>query len=285
MTIASINISANPVLAYETYQVMLPREHIERPVIDKRDMGGFYQMNFEVHEARANRVFAMELLVNGLSRLVRCYNHASNLVFEGFVGRVDLNTGTVKLSNDITDVFNKQWSRYNPAGTVLRSDTQENTDSQGRVGIREGVHSLGEISLGVANQAVQTIIKRNGFANPQADAVNIGGKVLDRPKLSMVVLGFWHTLGWQRYNQTATSADDAVSTILGDIITAVGEFVNSTDIATNVTQVNEEFDSDRTGLDLVQSLCGVGDGGLRPYVAGFRKDREFYYKQAAKDDI
>ncbi|KKK45420.1 hypothetical protein LCGC14_3165530 [marine sediment metagenome] len=70
--------------------------------------------------------------------------------------------------------------------------------------------------------------------------------------------------------------------ILVPLTTDMGEFVVSTDIQDNVTQLEQEADTDRYAGELITSICAVGDGGLNKWIAGFEAGQQFYYRQARK---
>lgn len=284
MPIASVVITASPVTAWEQYTLTLDRKDIGRPRVEHRDLGGYWSFKFSIHPSFVTRALASDFLSNGLMRHVEVYNEKSEKDWEGFISRVSMNTGTTKIESDVGNMANRVFVRFNVGGTVSRSTTLNNTDSQGRFGIKERVMVGGEISLGVADQHAQQILDWVGWPSPGVRDINLGGQVLDRPQLQIDCLGYWHTLGGRVYNQTAVTTDTDASVIVGAIITDVGEFVRATEISDNTTQVNQEFDSDRTADGILKSVTALGDGAFHRWVAGMKADRVFYYKQAARPE-
>ena len=264
MPIASVVITANPVTAWEQFALTLDRKDIGRPRVEHRDVGGYWSFKCSIHPSFVTRALASDFLSNGIMRHVEVYNDKGEKDWEGFVSRVSMNTGTTKIESDVGNMANRVFVRYNVSGTVSRSTTLNNTDSQGRFGISERVLVGGEISLGVADQHAQQILDWVGWPSPGVRDINLGGKVLDRPQLQIDCLGYWHTLGRRVYNQTDLTTDADASTIVGNIITDV--------------------DSDRSADSIVKSITSLGDGAFHKWVTGFTDDRTFYYRQAARPE-
>ena len=61
----------------------------------------------------------------------------------------------------------------------------------------------------------------------------------------------------------------------------VGEFINSTDIGANATQVAQEYDADRRAGGIIKSIADLGDVNGNVWIAGVGLDREFYFKPGA----
>lgn len=284
MPIESVVIKANPVTAWEQFTLSLDREQLLQPRTKHRDLGGFWSSSFQIYTDLATRALASDFLANGIMRHVEMYDEKGTLDWEGFVNKVVVNTGTTKIQANREDMANKIFVRYNDAGTVKRSTTITNTDSSGRYGIKERVLVGGEVSLGVADQHAQQVIDWIGWPSPAVREINLGGRVLDRPSLEISCLGYWHTLSDRVYNQTALTTDADLSVVIANIITAVGEFIASTDIDDNTTQIAQEYDADRAGGDIIQSALALGDGAFHRWVGGVGPGRIFYAKQAAKPE-
>ncbi len=287
MPISTVVISANPVLKWEQFSKTLDRSEITRPVIEHRDMGGYYRFTFGIHPDFTSRTLASDFLINGAMRHVEVYNDKGLLDWEGYIGKVEERTGTTRSEMDLNNVFNRQWVRYNDAGAIERSTKFNDTDSQARIGITERARIGGEISLEVCNQYIQQLMTWTSYPSPQTRQIDLAGKIRGggknpTPELMFTCYGYWHTLFKRVYNQTAVSGDVAASVLIAAIITDVGQFVASTDIQDNITQLEQEADTDRYPGELITSITAVGDGGLNKWIAGFEADRKFYYRQAAK---
>ena len=280
--LGSVIVDANPVLDWEQFHLNLDRRHLVRPMPEYRDNGGNWKFTFGIHPDRITRAFSDELLENGGMRRVRLYSDQGILEWGGFLAKIIQETGTVKSELSLGNVFNRQWTRYNDAGTIKRSTKINDTDSQARIGIKERVVIAGEVSLSVADQGIQQLMNWTSFLSPSTRQIDFGGKVRGTPSMTLTALGWWHTLGFRTYNQTALTGDADASLIMTSIVDDVGEFVVSKEIEDNVSQLEREFDADRKANEIVLSIATVGDGGFNRWIAGMGSEGEFYYKQAAR---
>ena len=284
MGIASIVLTANPVTAWEQFALTIDREHLLSPQVEHRDLGGYYSAKFGVHTDRVTRTFAQDFISNGLMREVNIFNDEGGRDWQGFINKIVMDTGTARIEADLSNMTNKAFVRYNDAGTVKRSTTITNTDSSDRFGVKERVLVGGEINLGVADQHAQQIINWQGWPSPTLREINLGGRVKDRPSLTIECLGYWHTLFWRTYNQTASTGDNDLSVVVKAVVDDVADFMRTFAINDNTTQVCQEFDSDRTAADVLRSLVGLGDGAFHRWVSGFEFDRVFYLRQGARPE-
>ena len=69
--------------------------------------------------------------------------------------------------------------------------------------------------------------------------------------------------------------------VVAAIITAVGQFVASTRIDANATQIAQKHDADRTADAILKSIASVGGADDNPWVVGIDASRGFYYQEAA----
>ena len=157
MAISSVVISANPVLGWEQYSKTFDRSEITKPIVEQRDMGGFYRFIFNVHSDFTNRTLTSDFLVNGAMRHIEVYNDKGLVIWEGFIGKIEERTGTTRSEMNLNNVFNRQWCRYNDAG-IQRSTKFNDTVSQARIGIRERPILAGEVSLSVADQYMEGLM-------------------------------------------------------------------------------------------------------------------------------
>ena len=283
MSTASVVISHNPILNWEQFNLSLDRKYIVNPKIKRRDIGGYWSFDFVIHESMIDRAFAGDFLTNGGMRHIEVFNDRGIKDWEGFIYKVIYDTGTAKVELNLNNVANKMWARYNASGTIARSTVIQDTDSQNRIGIKERVIVAGEVSASVADQGVQQYVDWFGFPSPALREIRKGRKA-GRAKLEIRCLGYWHTLGWRVYNQTAVSGDADASTIVTAIINGVGQFVKTKDIETNVTQLEQEFNSDRYASEILTSIASIGDSSYHKWIVGMENDRTFYYRQASKPE-
>lgn len=281
MAWGSITIEANPVTAFEDYHRTLPRERFAKPKTTKRDQGGFWSAEFEY--LSRSKQDALAFLNSALGREIKFFNDHGTKDWEGMINTVTLDTGTARMINTLNDMTNKIWVRYTPigGGAVARSTVFESAVSQGRFGIKEFVLSGGEIDAAQADQLAESYLNLNFWPTPTLAQISQGGSILLQPKVTVKCIGYIQTLKWRRYNQTAVAGTQGTSTQVGDIITAVGQFVATTNILANSTLVTMEYDADREALGIIDGCADLGDLNNNIWVDGMEVDRDFYFREAA----
>jgi len=279
----SLVITENPVTAWEQFHEMFHMQDlIDVPRVVKRDMGGYHSMTFEMVVEEA---IARQYLSQGVGRNVELFYEDGRTAWEGMISAVELDTGTARIRTTIDNMGNYVWVRHQPVGggAAVRSNIAENAASQARYGYKHWVIAGGELDAGVADQMAEKWLRGNYWPQPVLDQISFDATSM-QAKLKFNCIGYYHTLNWCVYNQTALSgeadADSVISAILADA--HVGQFIESTDIRTNVTQVTQEFDADRRAKDILESIAALGDVSYLPWVVGVGPGREFYYRPAGK---
>lgn len=305
--IGSISISRNPVLTQSP--------HIERTLLpdqgwragtyrhETRAQGGFWSASFEMlGPLDALRDF----LQKGLAAHVQSFTPAGELAWEGYVHEMDLALpGGLSLSVSLDLLANKVWTRYNTtsdvevgstvqdydpealarallfgAGGAVRSAVAEDAASQARWGIREKVLSGGRLaSSGVADDIAALYLAR--FANPTRPSLRIqAGVNQDDIGLTVTCHGYWRTLEWRTYKQTAATLTEDVSAQIDLVVTAAGQFVAESRVAANTLQVPQVHDADRRAADILLDAARLGDASNNRYAIGVYENRILHYEQA-----
>jgi len=281
----TIVLSPNPVtLAGGNYHEELSVGRFEDEQYELRDVGGFYSCQFKV--ARPTKEWAIEFLNNGAGRHVQFYNDKSNLNWEGYVNTVEMHVGAATVRCSLTDMANSVWCRYSPlgGGAVTRSTVMDNAASQARWGIKEEVLNAGQVAAAQADQRAQAYLNRSYWAKPSLESIRLGARS-EEINLTVHGLGYWHTLGWRVYNQTVNTGTDNAAAVVITVVTAVGDFIASTEYDGNATAVTRVFDADRRANDIIESICDLGDGDYNLFVAGVEAERHFYYRQGAPSEL
>ena len=287
MGVGSVVIRANPVLAWEDFGMSIDRKFIEKPTLEDRDIGGHWKATFDFTSSMITDGLVEDFLYNGGMRHVEIFNERGTQRWEGFIGKVEYDSGYGEEELNIMNVFNKQWARYVTGGTpaIDRTDAIENADSQDRIGIREKVWVGSEVSKAVANQAVAIADKWLSYPSPSTREIIVGSRKRGKKSLSVTAYGYYHALKARVYNQTILTGDGECSTMVGSIITDTGQFVNSTYIETNLTPFEQKIDVDREVGELIASFASFGDSGFHKWITGMRENREFYFMQAARPEF
>lgn len=262
MTIKSIEISQNPVTAWETYHRSLyPKDIGQSAEFFGLDRGrvadwSFGRLRFNMAGSRPE---LEEFFEYALGRDVKVHNDRNGVDYEGFILSLDLNTGVHKLKKSLHHIFNRAWARYDATGGVdqtQRSTVLNDTSSQDRFGIIERIVGGGQQSGLVAiDQGVKN--KLEWFTWPKVNP-DFGAGSGD-PNIQIVAVGYGHTLKWRVYNQTVLVGDANLSVVASAVITACGDFIASSDIDLNLLQVPQEYDTDRIAYDVMDGLSAMGD--------------------------
>jgi len=281
MAYDTIVIENNPVNVLESYHQELNQDEFDIQNVISRDMGGFWSAKFGILNPRRN--YALQMLSNGPGRSVKFFNDRSICVWEGFISKVVVSTGAASAFNDIQPVANEVWVRYRDftTGNLARSTVAAHENSSLKYGQKDWVLSGGQLRDTVADQKAENYLDLNYWATPQLDSFEIGGRGAGEVDLQVQCLGWWHTLDWRVYNQTILVVEANAGAVVTAITTAVGDFIESTQIEANATQVAQEYDADRRAGGIIKSIADLGDARGNAWIAGVGLDREFYFKVGA----
>jgi len=277
MHTGSIVLTHNPVTAWETFQETLHVGDWSQIQSTERDMGGYYNASWQT--PLRNRPWAINWLFNGLGRNVGLFTLDGRPYWEGFVNEIILDTGTIQITMSLRGMSNRVWGRRIPVGggAVVRSTVQNHAASQGRFGIKEEILNCGEMSAAPAAALAQKYLNLHYWPTLSKFGWSRG-----KPGLRFRCLGYWHTLDWRVYTQVPLGGEANASVVGGAIITAVGDFVESSTIELNTTQVAQKYDSDRRSGDVISSIAEVGDSSYHRWIAGMGANRHFYYRETAR---
>jgi len=230
-----------------------------------------------------------EIFTNGLGRHIDVAMPYGPVFWDGQATKLVLKVGPLELSRNLNEVWNSIWLRYRTIGgtSTARSTTVNDTPSQARYGIREFVGTVGEVnSLAQADQLANRYLDYNAMPrvymaiNPsvgRASEKNIGLEIAGK--------GYFDTLNWKHYNQTASTGTKNADLVVDDIITAVGAFVASSRTDTNATPTPKVYDIDRKGGEIIRSIAGMGDSSYNRWICRMNVGREFVFQQAASPAI
>jgi hypothetical protein len=310
MSIGSIVISENPVTqaggAYS--KTHLPHDWIPGSYGHEiRSMGGFWRARFTLRGI-VGKEYELEQMLNlGLGRHMEAFSPGGVLVWQGFVNELRLSTPSLDYSVSLSDFANRVWVRFDTTinkktGATLQiydaegivraragtdagdpsstSTVYDNLSSQARYGIKEEVISGGENNATAANAAAQMFLAR--LADPLRGAVNIrqGGSGDGEVTLEVGCRGYWETLDWRVYNQTALTGNEDISVMIPLVVSASGAFVDGSRIAANSMELPREFDSDRRAGSILFDFARAGDASANRYVVGIYEGRQLIYEQA-----
>jgi hypothetical protein len=284
LSVEAIVVSRNVISTYEDYTKTLTPKTFTAPRMSHREIGGFYSATYEL--TTTDREESIALLNMSPGRDVKFYNEKGNLDWEGMIRSVALDTGIAVLENDLQNMANAVFVRYQPVGggATVRSTTVEDALSQARWGKKTWVLSGGEVSAAAADQRAQVFLDQVFWAKPTLKSLNQGGTLSKIIKLRFTCIGYWHTLDWSVYNQTAVAGETSASTIAAAIFADadVAQFLTGYTTETNDTQLTQEYDADRKPTSILAGIAAYGDSDDDLWVAGVGPGRVGYYRQGAQ---
>lgn len=209
-------------------------------------------------------------------------------IWEGYINRMSFNAGGVEYTISLDEMANRVVVSYTDpsvsATTPQTATVADNTTSQGIYGIKVDTLDLG-VHLGtstiIANLRNAVLAQR---AYPKTSIAQGQGSGL----LHIEMLGFYHTLEWERYGNTAATN----VTLSNYLIAILGANINGTDffdssdtsgITTNAITILQNSIRGETSWDRMRMACEAGDG-TNYYVIGITPTnfqtgtRTFYYR-------
>lgn len=285
----TIQVRHNPVTEWESYSKTFDASPDEKTPgyfglqFSQRAEGGFHRCSFGI---RGSYDFLASFMQNALGREISVYDNNGDVVWEGYIHQMEFDAGSAVYSIDIGDMANAVWVRYRVRGssTTSRSAVQTNANSIAKYGRKEFVLSGGELeSTDIADGIAQQYVDLHGWPRPSPTRIDPEKELNEYPAIEVDARGWFETLNWCTYNQTASTDNQGASSQVDDIIsdTDVGQFVLSKDIGTNSTLVSKEYDADRRGGDIVRDIARVGDAKNKRWLAYMDVNRQFGFREAS----
>ncbi|MCK5564531.1 MAG: hypothetical protein KAJ07_04740 [Planctomycetes bacterium] len=303
--IGSIRVAKNPVTnsgpvsPFTVYADLIVENSYEHEI---RAMGGFWRSSFDILGTFDELRFMM---LNSLGADVKSYSESSALAFHGYVHQAILRFPGGQLRFRLDGVGNSVWSRYLAAASggdvgsvaqdynaeevarlstelegstsTARSTKQNDLVSQAKYGIIDHVLSGGISSSGVADNQAQNYLAVNAFPKPSfefADEnINPGSTSLE-----FIVYGYYRTLDFRMYFQTASPGNANASDVAGAVIADVGQFIDSSRIVANTLQISQVYDTDRRASNILFDIARRGDASNNRHVIGVYENREIIYQ-------
>jgi len=283
MSVGSITIKESPVIGSVDFNDNLEagdwvRDSYEHEI---RSIGGFWRAQFELQPDRLGLGYLEEYMENGVGRNVDAYDSNGLLVWQGYIDRLKLELPGVDIVVTLDNMANRVWVRFlsTAGGATNRSTKANDTESQNRFGTKEQTLAGNIISVSAAaDQAAEANLSQ--YADPRQSETGIRSTIGERePRLKIFCKGYYHTLNWRTYNQTATTGDQNINVQIQDIINDMGEFIDDTDLVTNTTQVTQYHDDDEFAGDIIQRITNLADSSNNRHIIGVYEDRELRYEQ------
>lgn len=251
-----------------------------------RAMGGFWSAEFHIAPNDAIGILYLEeYLERGLGRHVTAYAESGRVAWEGFINRLVLNYPGARAEVSLTPMANKVWVRYltSEGGLVKRSTVYQDTASQDRYGIKEAILQGAIMSSAtLADQTAEAYL--NNYADPRRPRVSVQESRGEGVFLEVFCHGYFRTLNWRSYNQTATAGTQNASAQIDDILTAAAEFIRVWDLESNTSQVDRLNNADELAGDLILNIARTADSSADRFIVGCYEGLALKYEQVKDID-
>jgi hypothetical protein len=253
---------------------------------DLRNVGGYWSAALKLNDTVRK---IEDWLENGLGRHITVYNPNLDIIWEGFVNRLNATLGgqqhsvgpLLDMANRIKVTYSTENANVEPpvTGSRLTLAAGNNADSQGRYGIVERSFSVRGTDATGATQVRDMMLNDPTTVNPPvSDQFSFGG---GGPGADIECLGYWHWLDTYYYTLTGVTGYENLSAKIQAVLAAnpnAGVF--STDysqITANTYQVKRYETGDRKGLDVLMELRKLGDSSNNVYQMGMYAGRRMVY--------
>jgi len=252
-------------------------------------VGGYDKASFTINDEK-NAL--EEWFEEGLGRHIECYNHAQNLIWEGFVNKVSINLGPLSASRGpLLDAPNRVFAVYSALDTTTnppvrgertKTAAANDTYAQELYGIIESIQSIGTATAVDAAQAQNTYLAENALPETTQATAGASG-----PSVTIECLGYYHWLKTYVYNQIANTGTQNLSVKLTAVLNAeLNTIINGNmDITANTLQVEQFENSDKTAWALIKALVALGDATNARYLFGVWGGRRAIYEAAPTTEI
>lgn len=217
-------------------------------------------------------------------------------IWEGFINRMNFSAGGVQYSISLDQMVNLVYGLYTPTAggttqTAAAVGTAKSTLSQSLYGIK-----VEEIDLGVMLGGTGTTLMRDTVLAQRAlPKTSLLPGRSGAGLLAIECLGFYHTLTWEGYRNTAPGSaqlGNLVDTIIGGLVNGTTFFDNTnlTRTVANTSTVDQFHTRGETAWDVLVKIREMANAAVY-YVIGVSptdfqtNTRLFYYQQASSDIV
>lgn len=218
------------------------------------------------------------------NRVAVFVDNPTEAAWEGFINRMTFSAGAYSFTIGLDEMMNRVSLTYSANGTLTNPAAQNDTESQAVYGIKEGNIDFGfQNSAGTSATAIaQTILNQRAW--PKTSVKPGGGSGL----VTVEMLGFYHTLSWEKRSDSGTGAITTSSNITGRILPGLAngntflDNTNFTDIATNSVTASVNRNRGQTVWEILREFAEIGDNtnywvvGVTPTDPRTSKRRLYY---------
>jgi len=252
----------------------------------KKAFGGYWSAKFEVE---AGVALAEEWLISGLGRHVVVSNPALDVIWEGFVDRVNVTIGAVRIGiGPLLQVANRVTAVYTPSdpdavpavtGTTTPLAAIDDADSQALYGILPKTINVGPVSAAEATVIQNSYLKRAKRPRTSQDWGSTKSVSID---VQAECKGYVHWLNWTYEDETegTQDADVKIKAVLADTPNSAWLSFDTAHVDVNTLQVPQQEMSNRDAMTVIEDVVSRGDASYNRWLFGIYAGREARYEQA-----
>jgi hypothetical protein len=246
---------------------------------------GFKTCSFDLYGTQQE---LEEMLFQGLGRRITRYSTDGIFqVWDGQIVEMSLSLPGLVTNTSLLDMYNNVYVTYTQLNTAVNPPTEtsgvittvaHDVPSHEKYGIKTLFYQpqVEKMVLGMADQLRDVLLEQYREPRRRGEVVTGGGVA----RLHVVARGFYDTLSWQLYNQAAVSGTQNASDQIAAILLASAQFVLSSKITANTTQVNRYTNDFLPASSVIDQITSVGDSSNNRWVSYIIGDRRFYYEPA-----
>lgn len=243
-------------------------------------LGGYESASISINDRQLD---IENWLSSGLMRHIEVYNPSLVKIWEGFVNEIVITLGglsvtrgpLLSVSNNVAVTYSTIDTSISPPAVGQRATTafSADTDSQALYGFLESTLNTG----GATSTEATTI--RDVYLNENKDPQTSQQLTLSQNNtisMQLNCLGYYHLFKKYIYNQTASTGETDLDTVLAAIIAGDPNSIFSTDtskITANTLQVKQYLNDNSPAWSLIQGLVARGDSSDNRYIFGIYNDR------------
>jgi hypothetical protein len=212
-------------------------------------------------------------------------------IWEGYINRMTFTAGGVQYTISLDSMFNRMSVQYitlaTSATTPVKTTDFDETNSQAVYGIKEGTTDWGvhaTVNTTTVAQLRDTIGNQRAWPRTSLTQGQGGGL------LHIEMLGFFHTLEWENYNNASSAGVQLGNLIQTTLIATIAntttffDNADTTDITANTLLINTQKIRGESYWDAIQEAIAVGDASDNYWVGGVTPTlfstgtRRFYYR-------
>lgn len=243
--------------------------------------GGFTQASFSLYGPMHYLKWWFD---EGLAWMLTRHDHTGRVMWQGYIHSVTLTMPDIQVARTLEGLANRVYAIYTPTdfsdcaavnGETTITAAVQDTDSQSLYGISEHALSAGQATPEMAE--AERYIHLTKYGHPPREVRSAPG---GNWKLDVECRGYGEWFKRRYYSQTTTVATANASTVITNVVNAIGQYINGVETESNTFQVQNFYDEIelRTAWEILNAISDKGDGA-NLWNWGIWENRRFKYRR------